>query len=61
MWYSRSLVSIIQHVTLFKNAPPSPVYTKVMHCKIVFVKVESASLNYLKAFIDLDTVTLLVL
>jgi len=31
---------------------------KVIHCKIVFVKVE---LKYLKAFIDLDTVTLLVL
>ena len=36
---------------------------KVMHCKIVFVKSKKnrASLKYVKAFIDLDAVTLLVL
>ena len=36
---------------------------KVMHRKIVFVKVESSnfSLKYVKVFIDLDAVTLLFL
>jgi len=32
-----------------------------MHRKIVFVKVESSALKYLKACIDLNAVTLLVL
>jgi len=34
---------------------------KVMHHKIVFVKLIRASLKYLKAFVDLDAVMLLVL
>jgi len=34
---------------------------KGMHRKIVFVKVKRAPLKYLKAFIDLDAVTRLVL
>jgi len=33
---------------------------KFMHQKIVFVKVESSVMKYLKAFIDQDAVTLLV-
>jgi len=34
---------------------------KVMHRKIIFEKLNRASLKYLKAFVDLDAVTLLVL
>jgi len=33
---------------------------KVMRRKIVFVNVESSVIKFLKAFIDLDVVTLLV-